>query len=255
MSSTETRPGRPEKGLAAGRNRILSKLDTDEAERLRGHLTRKSFELGDPLLHAGDPIEFLFFPETAMASAMGRTPHGEQAEVGVMGWEGAVGVGRLLGAERLPHEFSIQMLGDGVLLPAAVAEREFARGGGFQKLLLRYYHELFIQVGQTAVCNVLHGMEQRLARWLLMCHDRSWDERLRLTQEFLAMMVGVSRQSLSGAARLLQDLGYIKYSRGVIEIIDRDALERFACHCYQVVKLERDGTVTEALPEGGRANA
>jgi CRP-like cAMP-binding protein len=252
MSATEIRRDRPDHGPAPGRNRLLSRLETDEAERLRGHLTRKSFKLGDRMLRAGDPIEFMFFPETAMASAMGSTPHGEQAEIGVIGWEGAVGIARLFGAESLPHEVSIQMLGDGVLLPAAVAEREFARGGGFQRLLLRYYHELFIQVGQTAVCNVLHGMEQRLARWLMMCHDRSCDEKLRLTQEFLSMMVGVSRQSLSGAARLLQDLGYIKYSRGVIEIIDRDALERFACHCYQVVKLESEGTVAEALPHGGR---
>ena len=253
MSTTELRRDRPNQVPAPGRNRLLSRLDADETERLGGHLTRKNFKLGDTLLRPGDPIEFLIFPETAMVSAMGNTPHGEQAEVGVMGWEGAVGVARLLGAESLPHEVSIQMLGEGVLLPAAVAEQEFARGGNFQKLLLKYYHELFIQVGQTAVCNVLHGMEQRLARWLLMCHDRSCDEKLRLTQEFLAMMVGVSRQSLSGAARLLQDLGYIKYSRGVIEVLERDALERFACHCYQVVKLERGGTVAEALPRGGQA--
>src|SRR5688572_1915600 len=255
MNMPYARSRDPAKGLATGGNRILNELSADEAERLSRHMTRKSFELGDPLLRPGDPIEFLIFPTTAMISAMGNTPHGEQAEVGVMGWEGAVGVARLLGAESLPHEVSIQMAGEGLKLPAAEAEREFARGGGFQKAVLRYYHELFIQVGQTAVCNVLHGLEQRLAKWLLMCHDRSSDERLRLTQEFLAMMVGVSRQSLSGAARLLQDLGYIKYSRGVIEILDRDALERFACHCYQVVKLERDGTVAEALPQGGRAEA
>jgi CRP-like cAMP-binding protein len=255
MTTREVQRGPTEKGLANGHNRILGQLDAAEAERLGRHLTRKSFQLGDPLLHPGDPIEFLVFPTTAMVSAMGNTPHGEQAEVGVMGWEGAVGVAKLLGAESLPHEVSIQMAGDGIVLPVADAEREFARGGDFQRILLRYYHEMFIQVGQTAVCNVLHGMEQRLARWLLMCHDRSFDEKLRLTQEFLAMMVGVSRQSLSGAARLLQDLGYIKYSRGVIEIIDRAALERFACHCYQVVKLERDGTVAESLPDGDRAKA
>ena len=254
MGTPDARRDGPEMGQA-GRNRILNALDPDEAERLRRHLVREGFQVGHPLLHPGDPIGTLIFPVTAMISAMGNTPHGEQAEVGVMGWEGAFGVGRLLGAVSLPHEVSIQMAGDAVLLPADVAEREFARGGNFQKVLLLYYHELFIQVGQTAVCNALHGMEQRLARWLLMCHDRSFDERLRLTQEFLAMMVGVSRQSLSGAARVLQDLGYIKYSRGVIEIRERDALERFACHCYQVVKLQRDGTINAALPEGGRVNA
>jgi CRP-like cAMP-binding protein len=255
MTTREAQRGQAEKGLANGHNRILDQLDADEAERLGPHLTRKRFQTGDPLLRPGDTIDFLIFPTTAMVSAMGNTPHGEQAEVGVMGWEGATGIARLMGAESLPHEVSIQMAGEGLKLPAAVAAQEFSRGGGFQKAVLRYYHELFIQVGQTAVCNVLHGLEQRLARWLLMCHDRSCDEKLRLTQEFLAMMVGVSRQSLSGAAKALQDLGFIKYSRGVIEILDRDSLERFACHCYQVVKLEHDGTVAEALPDGGRANA
>ena len=254
MNAREARHGDHER-LAAGRNRILNALNADESERLRRHLTRRSFPLGDPLLHPGDKIEFLIFPTTAMISAMSNTPHGEQGEVGVMGWESAFGIARLLGADSLPHEVSIQMAGEGYVLSVSAAESEFARGGGFQKAVLRYYHELFLQVGQTAVCNVLHGLEQRLTRWLLMCHDRSFDERLRLTQEFLAMMVGVSRQSLSGAARLLQDLRYIQYSRGVIEILDREAMERFACHCYQVVKLERNGKIAEALPQGGRADS
>ena len=255
MRTRKARMGHSEKGPAAGRNRILNALDPEAAERLRAELNRITLDLGAPLLDPGKPIENLFFPDTAMASAMGITLEGATAEIGLIGWEGVSGVSVLLGAESQTNIVNVQMPGDFLVLPAETAREEFARGGSFQKLTLLFVHEAMMQISQTAVCNVVHGLEQRLARWLLMCHDRSCDEKLRLTQEFLAMMVGVSRQSLSGAARLLQDLGYIKYSRGVIEIIDRAALERFACHCYQVVKLERDGTVAETLPDGDRAKA
>jgi CRP-like cAMP-binding protein len=227
-------------GARDGRvNAILDSLDAGGEDRIGRHLKRVSSKLGDVLLNPDDPIEYLYFPETAMASAMGITAEGASAEVGLIGWEGVVGVNRLLGARSQPNVINIQMEGEGVLMPAHIAEEEFARGGPFHLSVLRFVNELIVQLGRTAVCNAVHGVEQRLARWLLMCSDRSPDEKLRLTQEFLAMMVAVTRQSISGAAQFLQDQGLIQYSRGVIVILDRPGLEKSSCQCYEVAALER----------------
>ena len=226
-------------GPSTSQNWILRSLGADEFRRIEPHLKLVRSQLADVLLHPGDPIEFLYFPETAMASAMGTTMEGGAAEIGLIGFEGVVGVSRFLGASTQPDEINIQMPGHGAILPAEIAEEEFARGGSFQRAVLRFLDQLLVQLGRTAVCNVMHGLERRLARWLLMCHDRSTDDTLDLTQEFLSIMVGVTRQSVSGAARFLQDGRVIQYSRGRINIIDRSGLERFACDCYQVMSLDR----------------
>ena len=226
-------------GPSTSQNWILGSLGADEFRRLEPHLKLVRNRLADVLLHPGDPIEFLYFPETAMASAMGTTLDGGTAEIGLIGFEGVVGVSRLLGSSTQPNEINVQMPGHGAILPAEIAEEEFARGGGFQRAVLRFLNQLLVQLGRTAVCNVMHGLDRRLARWMLMCHDRSPDDTLDLTQEFLSVMVGVTRQSISGAARFLQDARVIRYSRGRIDITDRAGLERFACDCYQVMSLDR----------------
>lgn len=219
------------------RNAILKSLDPDEAARITPHLRSVSGELGDPILQPGDSIDALGFPESAMASAMGITAEGSTAEVGLIGWEGVVGLARLFGSRSQPNVINFQMPGEMLLLPAKVAEEEFARGGNFQRAVLRFANEFMVQIGRTAVCNAVHGVDKRLAKWILMCHDRSTDDELRLTQEFLAMMVSVSRQSISGGAQVLQERGLIKYSRGLIEVTDREGLEKAACDCYQVISL------------------
>lgn len=226
-------------GPSASHNWILGSLGADEFRRIEPHLKLVRNQLAEVLLHPGDPIDYLYFPETAMASAMGTTLDGGTAEIGLIGFEGVVGVSRLLGSSTQPNEINIQMPGHGAALPAEIAEDEFARGGAFQRAVLRFVDQLLVQLGRTAVCNVIHGLERRLARWLLMCHDRSADDTLDLTQEFLSLMVGVTRQSVSGAARFLQDGRVIQYSRGRINILDRAGLERFACDCYQVMALDR----------------
>ncbi len=117
---------------------------------------------------------------------------------------------------------------------------EFEQGGELQKSLLRYIHALMTQISQTALCNRLHLIEQRLARWLLMSHDRIEGDLIELTQEFLALMLGVNRPTVTVAASVLQGAGFIKYSRGRITVLDREELEDFACECYQIVKPEFD---------------
>lgn len=219
------------------RNAILNSLDRDEATRFAPHLKRVNGDLGDPILQPGDPIDAVGFPESAMASAMVITAEGATAEVGLIGWEGVVGLPRLFGSRSQPNVINFQMPGEMLLLPAEMAEEEFARGGNFQRAVLRFANELMVQIGRTAVCNAVHGVDKRLAKWILMCHDRSIDNALRLTQEFLAMMVAVSRQSISGGAQVLQERGLIKYSRGIIEVTDRKGLEKAACDCYQIISL------------------
>jgi CRP-like cAMP-binding protein len=218
------------------RNHILSRLTPEEERRLGPHLKFIDTELGEMLLNAGDPIDNLFFPEGAMGSVVGVTAQGGSAEIGLIGWEGVIGAEIFLGADRMANRVNIQMPDGGYVLPADVALREFERGGPFQAGVLRFFYRFLTQISQTAVCNALHGLEQRLSRWLLMCLDRSPDDKIRLTQEFLSLMVGASRQSVSMVASMLQDAGVITYSRGVIRVVHRDGLERFACDCYAVMR-------------------
>ncbi len=171
-----------------------------------------------------------------MASVVGRTRQGQSAEIGVIGKEGVVGVDLVLGSSVMVNHVMVQLANGGFRLPAAEALREFKLAGSFQAELLHFAHRLMIQISQTAVCNALHGLEERLARWLLMCRDRSKDDTLNLTQEFLSFMVGTTRASVTLAAITIQDLGYIAYKRGSITIVDRAALIDFACDCYRVVR-------------------
>jgi CRP-like cAMP-binding protein len=218
------------------KNHILSNLTTDEAQRIGPHLEQIEAKLGDVLVNSGDTIDFLFFPDGSMASIVGVTARGGSAEIGIVGKEGLIGAEVFLGAERMPNHVSIQMPDGGFKLPAAIALREFEMGGSFQKNVLKFFYKLLVQVSQTAVCNALHSLEQRVARWMLMCHDRSPDDKIRLTQEFLALMVGSTRPSVSLVASNLQDSGVITYTRGVITIIERERLEGFACDCYKVMR-------------------
>lgn len=218
------------------RNQILARLTPDEERRLGPHLRYIDTELGELLLNAGDPIEYLFFPDGAMGSVVGVTARGGSAEIGLIGSEGVIGAEIFLGADRMANRVNIQMPDGGFKLPVDVALQEFEMGGPFQRNVLRYLYRMLVQVSQTAVCNALHGLEERLARWMLMCLDRSPDDKIRLTQEFLALMVGATRQSVSMVASTLQNAGVITYSRGVIRISDRAGLERFACDCYAVMR-------------------
>ena len=121
-------------------------------------------------------------------------------------------------------------------MPTADIKEEFARGGAMQSLMLQFARKLFVQISQTALCNRLHTTEKRLSRWLLMCHDRHETNVLNITQEFLAVMLGTTRTSVSITANELQDEGFISYSRGVITIVDRKGLEEFACPCYSAIR-------------------
>lgn len=221
-------------------NQLLAALSPDEQSRLRPELERVVFALGDVLHEARALTEYVYFPISSIVSLVYTMADGMTAEMGVVGNEGAVGIAHVLGGSTMPHRAVVQIAGDAFRIRAKSLRSEFARGGPFQASLLRYTQALITQVGQTAACNRLHAVNQRLCRWILLCHDRLQNDELLMTQEFIANMLGGRRQSVTVAAGLLQDAGLIHYSRGHIRILDRRGLERAACECYFVVKSEYD---------------
>lgn len=158
-------------------------------------------------------------------------------EVGVIGKDGMVGIPVLLGDDIAFEEAIVQMAGDGMRMTSRALKDEFANGQNpLQGQLLSFTRRLMKQVAQTAACNRLHTIEQRLSRWMLMCRDRMETDELPLTQEFISNMLGTRREGVSVAAAILQRKGLIRYSRGHITILDRKGLEAFSCECYQAIQ-------------------
>jgi CRP-like cAMP-binding protein len=221
-------------------NHILNSLPAEDFERLLPYLKKVHLTLGQILYRPEEPIKSVYFPDNAMISVLATTSDGQCAEVGVVGREGAAGIDVLMGVDSTSHECIVQIADGATMISTEAIRREFKLGGRLHDLLLRYMHAMMMQISQTALCNRLHSIEQRLARWLLMCHDRSAKDELTLTQDFLSIMLGVNRPTVTTAALILQGGGFIKYSRGKITITDREGLEEFACDCYSVVKPEYD---------------
>lgn len=220
----------------SSKNHILKALPAESIKRLHPHLERVDLPLGKSLYRPYEPIMHIYFPENSMASIVANTAGGQSTEIGVVGREGAVGLDALMGVDSSPHECMIQIANSGYRIPTAVIREEFKLCGPVHDLLLRFVNKLMAQIGQTTLCNRLHTLDERLSRWLLMCHDRVEGDQLDLTQEFLAIMLGVTRVSVTLSASSLQTIGYIKYNRGHITVVDREGLEDSACECYQVVK-------------------
>jgi CRP-like cAMP-binding protein len=217
-------------------NNILNSISDEDFEHLRPHLSRAELKQGDILYSAEQPIDYLYFPTGAMISIIGYTEDGQSAEIGVIGREGIVGIEALLGSTTSPNEHTVQLSNGALRIEREIAIQEFRKCGSFHDTVLIFVRRFMAQVSQTAVCNRLHPLEQRLGRWLLMCEDRSPSSDLKLTQEFLAIMTGATRASVTLAAIALKSAGFISYTRGKISIIDHDALEDFSCECYRVVK-------------------
>ena len=173
--------------------------------------------------------------------------NGQAAEVGTIGNEGVVGLPLLFGDDRAPTSVYVQVPGIGLRMKARRFEQELARSASMRAVMLRYAHAFFNQVAQSAACNHFHSIQQRCARWMLMTHDRMQSDEFLLTQEFLAMMLGVQRTGVSGAAAGLQRAGLVRYNRGHVTILDRGGLVRRSCECYGVFKREFDRLL------GGRA--
>ena len=221
-------------------NRLLGSLPVAEFERLRPNLRPVSFALGEVVYEFGGHLDYVFFPTNSIVSLLYTMENGSSAEMGLTGNEGVVGIALFMGGGTMPNRAVVQSAGDALRMKAKVLQDEFARGGKFQQLLLRYTQALITQISQTAVCNRLHSVEQQLCRWLLLSHDRLQTDELVMTQELIAAMLGVRREGVTVAAGRLQDAGAISYVRGHIQILDREKLEATVCECYVVVKDEFD---------------
>lgn len=221
-------------------NRLLAALPVEEYEHLRPHLEQVSFAFGEVIYESGGHLDYVYFPITAIISLLYIMENGATAEMGLAGNDGVVGIALFMGGGTMPNRAIVLSAGHTIRMRAKVLQDEFARGGQFQKLLLRYTQALITQISQTAVCNRLHSVEQQLCRWLLLSHDRVQTDELIMTQALIADMLGVWREGVTLAAGRLQDLGAISYARGHIKIIDREKLEATVCECYRVVKDEFD---------------
>jgi len=219
-------------------NRLLAALPRNEYESLLPSLQPVSFSLGQVVYEFGGQLDYVFFPATSIVSLLYTMENGSSAEMGLTGNDGVVGIALFMGGGTMPNRAVVQSAGAAIRLKAKVLQDEFARGGKFQHLLLRYTQALITQISQTAVCNRLHSLEQQLCRWLLLSHDRLKTDELIMTQELIADMLGVRREGVTVAAGHLQDAGAISYVRGRIQILDRQKLEETVCECYQVVKDE-----------------
>lgn len=220
-------------------NRLLSALPRDEYERLAPHLVEVSLTLRQVLFNPGDEIAYAYFPTDSIVSLLTDLSDGSGMEVGLVGREGIAGVSVILGGGETKVA-TVQAEGGALRIRADALREEFRRGGTLQTGLLRYTHALMTQISQSVVCNVRHPLPGRLARWLLMYHDRLERDEFSLTHEFMAAMLGVRRAGVSDVANELQKMGFISYRRGHVRIIDREGLEDFACECYPVVKEKYD---------------
>jgi len=219
-------------------NRLLALLPPDDYERLRPNLHAVSFSLGEVVYEFGGQLDYVFFPTTSIISLLYTMENGSSAEMGLTGNDGVVGIALFMGGGTMPNRAVVQSAGGALRMKAKILQDEFALGGKFQHLLLRYTQALITQISQTAVCNRLHSVEQQLSRWLLLSHDRLNTDELIMTQELIADMLGVRREGVTVAAGRLQDYGAISYVRGRIQILDRQKLEEAVCECYRVVKDE-----------------
>ncbi len=194
---------------------------------------------GHVLYESGGTLSHAYFPTTAIVSLLGAMENGASSEMAIVGNEGMVGISLFMGGDSTPSRAVVQSSGHCFRLPARTIKQEFLRAPVL-RLLLRYTQALITQMGQTALCNRHHALEQQLCRSLLLSLDRLDGDELMMTQELIASMLGVRREGVTEGALKLQTAGLIRYTRGRIKVLDRAGLERRACECYGVVKAEYD---------------
>ena len=219
-------------------NRLLAVLPEEEYLRIAPHLEPVTLPLGKVVYESGGLLDWVYFPTDAIVSLLYVMEDGASAEIAVVGNEGLVGIALFMGGLTMPNRAVVQSAGQAYRLKGNVLNQEFNRSGEFQHLLLRYTLALLTQMGQTAVCNRHHTVDQQLCRWLLLSLDRLPSNELSMTQELIANMLGVRREGVTEAAGKLQKAGLIHYSRGRITVLDRPGLEARVCECYKVVKDE-----------------
>jgi CRP-like cAMP-binding protein len=231
-------------------NHLLAALPSVDLERLSGKLELVPMRLGDALYEPGRQLEHAYFPITAIVSLYYVTRSGAASEMAGVGPEGVVGIPLFMGGDTTPSSAIVRSAGHAYRLERHLLSAEFLRAGAVQRLLLRYTQALITQMCQTAACNRHHSVEQQLSRWLLWTVDRLPLQEVTMTQELVAGLLGVRRESITEAAGRLQQVGFIRYRRGHIDVLDRIGLQSRACECYAAVKNEMNRLLPRALPQG-----
>ncbi len=222
-------------GKPVGNVILLSIIDSD-FNLLRSHLEFVELPSHRVLHEAGGKLEFVYFPNQGLVSLVVAMKDGKTAEAGIVGSEGFTGIPAAVGLSRSPLQAIVQITGDGFRVPIGALQKVLESTPHLQLLLSRYAVLQGFQVAQTAACNRLHDLEQRLARWLLMTQDRVDSEFLPITHDFLATMLGTNRSSVSLAAGILQRQQSIEYIHGAVKIVNRKTLEDSACECYAIMQ-------------------
>lgn len=240
-------------GLKGKQNRLLAALPDGIYGRLREHLEEVTLHAGEIVYEAWAPVSHAYFPHDAVVSLGHALRDGRAVSIAMIGNEGMLGTGLLLGAAASPYRALVQNAGRASRIMVPLMREQFARGGPLEYLVLRYTQALLAQVAQTAVCNRHHSVEQQLCRWLLMAADRGSGDTLASTHELISSMLGVRREGITEAAHRLQKARLIQYNRGRITLHDRTGLEGRACECYRVVRQEFDRLLPPPRPERAKA--
>ncbi|WP_196159308.1 Crp/Fnr family transcriptional regulator [Reinekea sp. G2M2-21] len=221
-------------------NHLLASLPADVQDRLLPNLELVNLELGAVLYESGDALHHAYFPVDCIVSLLYVMEDGASAEISIVGNDGMLGTALFMGGESTPSRAIIQSAGHAYRVGRKIFKSEFSRHTELLILLLRYSQALLTQIAQTAVCNRHHTIDQQLCRWLLLSLDRLPKNTVVMTQELIANMLGVRRESVTEAAGKLQKLGVISYQRGHITVLNRQRMEELSCECYAVVKKETD---------------
>jgi CRP-like cAMP-binding protein len=229
-------------------NQLLAALPVTERDRIFPHLKLVSLTVGSVLYESGGAQRYIYFPVDAIASLLYVLKDGASSQIAVVGNDGVVGIALFMGGTTMTNRAIVQSAGSAYRLNRKRLEQELARHGGMLHVLLRYTQALITQMAQTAVCNRHHSVDQQLCRWLLLALDRANSNKLIMTQELIANLLGVRREGVTEAAGRLQRAGVIEYRRGKITVLDRKRLEEMSCECYEVVRTE----TRRLLPECAR---
>ena len=221
-------------------NHLLAALPDAELRRLAPQMRLVALQPGQVLYESGSTISHTYFPTTTLVSTLYEFDDGTSAETAITGNEGMVGIAVFMGGNSRLGRAVVLTAGHAFRLGAQALKDEFERTGPLMHLLLHYTQALITQTAQTAVCNRHHSLDQRLCRWLLLSLDRSQGDDIAITQQVIAHMLGVRRESVTEAAHRLQKLGLVQCGRGRIAVLDRTGLEQRACECYSAVRKEYD---------------
>jgi CRP-like cAMP-binding protein len=245
----------PQPGQKPGENRLFAILPAPSRKRLQAVARRVPLQFGMRLFREGDQITHVYFPSRGVVSLIVLMQDGRGVDAGSVGCEGMVGVPLVLAEEVSPYETTVQVEGEALQIPACDFLEVLNKDEALREVLLRYVEVLLVQTSRNAACNQLHQVEQRLARWLLQVHDWLREDRFHITQDFLALMLGVRRATVTQAAGTLQQAGLIAYQRGDITIADRAGLEDIVCEDYAAIRDAVEHLLTSPSPVAEAAMA